>query len=386
MSLRRTLLLSGGTSGGGAGQTGRITINGLVFRDSGGAVWPWRGATCFLLYQLWLIGGPAAVDPVLADYLSLQPGPNTMRVLGMVDSFARLHPQDWPNYYDQLQPFAQYLWSHWQVRFEFVIFADSGDILPDAGDRERHAQRVVDTLAGEPNVFFEVANEPSQHSNLPGGDAEAYDLYLKIRRPGVMVATGAGDGYYAGDFVTVHTPRDSDQWMRRAKDLLDVRLIANVPCVADEPMGAAEQAIDGKRDTEPRNFADYAATAQLEGAGSTFHSDSGILSRPLQPVQRSCAVAFFAAAAWVPPLCQVEPFMRGEERGDGGCHWTYAPGEAPAPCHHSDDIELRSYGKIIEPQCWVTQVKTQRPAPDPCPGWAIDAPGPSVGLTVFRRA
>jgi hypothetical protein len=363
----------------------------LVFRDETGAIWPWRGATCFLLYLLWLIGGPAAVDPVLADYLSLQPGPNTMRVLGMVDSFARLHPQDWPNYYDQLQPFAQYLWSHWQVRFEFVIFADSGDILPDAGDRERHAQRVVDTLAGEPNVFFEVANEPSQHSNLPGGDAEAYDLYLKIRRPGVMVATGAGDGTYPGDFVTVHTPRDPpDDWARKSKDLLDVRNIAHVPCVADEPIGAAEVSIDGKRSNNPIYFADYAATAQLEGAGSTFHSDSGILSRPFQSVQRQCAVAFFAAAAWVPPPCQVEAFMRGRGALPDGtpaapCDWTYAPGQAPGICEHVDGIETRSYGKILEPVCYVTQVQTQRAAPTPCAGWAVDAPGPSVGLTVFRR-
>ncbi len=258
-------LSSGGTVSSGAGEKGRIHIDGLVFRDEAGAIWGWRGATSFLLYQLWLMGGAAAVDPTIADWMSLRNRPNVLRWLGMVNSFSRLHPQDWPEYYDELQPFQRHLWSRWQIRGECVIFADSGDIMPDAGDRERHAQRIVDALAGEPNVFIEVANEPSQHSNMPDGDEEAYALYLKVRRPGVMVATGAGDGQYAGDYVTVHTPRDGEPdwpWPRKARDLLDVRQIARVPCVADEPMGAAEVRINGKRDTAQTNFADYAAVAQ----------------------------------------------------------------------------------------------------------------------------
>jgi hypothetical protein len=96
-------------------------------------------------------------------------------------------------------------------------------------------------------------------------------------------------------------------------------------------------------------------------------------------------VAFFQAAAWVPAQTQIELFMRGEEQGDGGCHWTYAPLDAPAICHHSDDLETRSYGKIIEPQCWVTQVQTQRSQPTACAGWQADQSGPSQGLTRFRR-
>lgn len=382
--MNNLLILSPSNTGsGGAGQKGRVHIDGLVFRDDSGAIWPYRGITCFLLYQLWLMGGPAAVDPVLADYLSLNPGPNVVRVLGMVNSFSRLHPQDWgERYFTELQPFVRYLFSRWGVRVEFVIFADSGDILMD-WELNSHAIRVANLIADEPNVFIEVANEPSQHSNLYGGDELAHDIYLLIRAPGRMIATGAGDGNFSGDYVTVHTPRDS-QWPRKAKDLLDVRDICHDPAVADEPMGAAEVFIDGKRDTNPRNFADYAATAQLEGAGSTFHSDSGILARPLQPVQRACAQAFFSAAAWVPPQTQIEPFMRGAVGCP--CCWTHAPGDADSPCQHDDNIETRSYGKILEPRVWVTQVQTLRDHPTPCPGWQVDTPGPSTGLTVFKRS
>jgi hypothetical protein len=357
----------------------------LVFRDEAGAIWPWRGFTAFTLYLIWLDQGAAGVDAVVSGWLSAcgPVKPNVLRVLGMVDSFAHLWPQEHPDYYDQLQPFARHLWSRFAIRIEFVIFADSGIIMSDLREQDAHAFQVTRALEAEPNVFFEIANEPSQHENFPGGDERAYDMYLWLSLPSLMIATGAGDGTNHGDYTTPHTPRD-DQWPRKAKDLLDVRDISHVPSVGDEPMGAAEVFIDGKRDTNPRNFADYAATAQLEGAGSTFHSDAGINGTPMGPVTASCAQAFFAAAAWVPPQCQIEPFMRGQINTP--CTWTHAPGDVPGPCQHDDAIEIRSYGKIIEPQCWVTQVQTQRAAPTPCPGWVVDAPGPSQGLTVFRRA
>jgi hypothetical protein len=361
----------------------RIHIDGLVFRDEAGAIWPWRGFTAFTLYLVWLTDGAAGVDALLSDWFS-KCGPvpfNVVRVLFMVNSFAHLWPQEHANFYDELQPFARHLWTRWSCRLECVIGADSGDIMSDA-EFDAHAARVVDTLEDEPNLFFEVANEPSAHTNLPGGDARAYDIYLKLKRPGVMIATGAGDGNYAGDYVTVHTPRD-DQWPRKAKDLLDVRDIAHVPSVGDEPMGAAEVAIDGKRDNNPRNFADYAAVAQLEGAGSTFHSDPGINGQALGPNVTTCAQAFFASAAWVPPPCQIEPFMRGQIGNP--CTWTHAPGDVPGPCQHDDSIETRSYAKIIEPQCWVTQVQTQRAQPTACAGWQADQSGPAHGLTRFRR-
>jgi hypothetical protein len=382
-ALRHVVLGGHGHGGGDAGQHGRIHIDGLVFRDEQGAIWPWKGFTAFTLYLLWLIGKGAAVDQPVSDWLSLRHRPNTLRVLGMVNSFARLHPQDWTGYYDELQPFVRYLFSKWAIRVEFVIFADSGDIMPDAGQQNDHARRVADLIGDEPNVFLEVANEPSQHSNLSGGDERAYEIYHMIKRADRMVATGAGDGSFSGDFVTVHTPRDLE-WPRKAKDILDVRDIAHDPSVADEPMGASEVWQEGKRDTNPRNFADYAAVAQLVGAGSTFHSDSGILARPLQPIQRECAEAFFAAADWVPSPAQIEIFNRGGTVP--GCNWTHAPGDAESPCQHDDSIEVRSYGKILEPFYYVSQVQTKRDQPKACAGWQADQSGPSTGLTRFRRA
>jgi hypothetical protein len=377
MSLRRTLLLSGGASGG-AGQTGRIHIDGRMFRDEHGAAWLWRGCTAFTLYLLWLTGGASAVDAVLADWFTAAgSSPFTVvRVLGMVNSFAHLWPQEHADYYDQLQPFVRYLFSRWAVRIEFVIFADSGDILGN-GDIDPHAQRVAGLIADEPNVFIEVANEPSQHTNLNGGDQKAYEIYLSLTAPGRMIATGAYSWEQPGDYLTDHTPRED--WVRKANDLKDGCEATNRPTVGDEPIGAAEVAIPGKRDNVPSKFAQYAAIAAMNGSGSTFHSDNGILCQPFQPVQRDCAAAFFAAAAWPPPETQLAPYNRGGSVP--GCHWPFGP----SICEHDDSVEVRTFAKILEPLAWVCQVETQRTAPTPCPGWAVDAPGPSIGLTVFKR-
>jgi hypothetical protein len=351
----------------------------MVFKNEQNAVWGWRGNTDFLLYQLWLTGGPAAVDPVLADRCSLSPCPNNVRVFGMVNSFSRFHPGDYgERFYTELKPFARYVFSRWGMRIQFTIFADGGDCgFNNPADQDAHAIRVANEIYDEPNVFGQVANEPSQHVNLPGGDARAYEIYLLIKAPGRMISTGALDWEHPGDYIDQHPPRSED-WPRKANDLKDSREATGRPAVADEIMGAAEEFIDGKRDTNPRNFADFAAVAQMEGNGSTFHSDSGILSRPFQPVQRSCAQAFFAAAAWVPPDATLAPYIRGGSVP--GCNWL---GESI--CQHDDASEVRTYAKILGNNGWVCQVQTARLVPTPCPGWAVYQPGPSTGLTEFVR-
>ena len=352
-------------------------------------VWAWRGQTAFTLYLVWLTQGSGAVDALVSDWLTHSGGKlNVLRVLGMVNSFAHLWPQEHADYYDQLRPFVQHLWSRFAIRVEFVIFADCGDIIPDSAEQNRHAVAVADAIGDEINVFLEVANEPSQHVNLPGGDPRSLEIYHLIRFPGRMIALGGSDyDHYMGDYGTMHTER-SDDWPRTTHDLMDATNATGRPWVGDEPMGFAEVEFPpegGHRSTSPRDGADYAATAAMLSAGSTFHNDPGLYGRPMGPIVSECCRAWFAAAAWVPSEAQLAYFQRGEEHGDGGCHWTYAPGDAPAPCHHSDAIEVRSFGKILEPFCYVSQVQTQRSAPIPCAGWVVDQAGPSVGLTRFRR-
>src|SRR5438128_2048308 len=85
----------------GGQQQGRVSVNGLDFVDDSGARWIWRGASDFSLFHRFLNGEQIA--PILADRLGV--GATVLRVSGMVDSFAKLHPQDHPDYLEQLSAF-----------------------------------------------------------------------------------------------------------------------------------------------------------------------------------------------------------------------------------------------------------------------------------------
>lgn len=362
------------------GEYGKITRDGLAFKTEDGKVWSWRGMTGFLLYQRWL-EKKEGIDPLIENWMTAsglsKVSPNVIRVFGMVNSFSHWWPQEHPDYFDQLRPFVDHLWNKYGLRVEFVIFADTGEIMPDVNEQNAHAERVVETLKDAPNVFIEIANEPSAHVNMPGGDARAYELCQRVRNRGLLIASGAGDGQNAGDYVTPHTPRD-EEWPRKAKDVLDVRDVSGKPTVGDEPIGFAEVEKPGSRATSATDAAYYAAAAALMGAGSTFHSDCGVNTVMLEPVQAKALAAWMAAASWVPSDAQLSPYMRGGSIP--GCNWV---GESV--CAHDDARELRSFGKIIGNEAWVVQIRTDRTAPSPCSGWVIDSAGPSVGLTKFYR-
>ena len=75
--------------------------------------------------------------------------------------------------------------------------------------------------------------------------------------------------------------------------------------------GFAEVANGDRRSDSVEDAAYFAATAALMGAGSTFHSDGGILSQLWGPVQAAAARAWFDAAKWVPVEAQLWPYQRG---------------------------------------------------------------------------
>ena len=376
-------------TGPSAGQAEGISVDGLVFRDDRGAIWPWRGTDGFLLYLHWL-KERAGIDAVVANWLTCgglcrDTPPNTIRVLGMVNSFAHLWPQEHADYYSQLRPFVDHLWSAFRVRVEFVIFADAGVVMPDRAQEDRHADAVLAAFEDAPNVFLEVANEPSQHTNLPGGDAEAFRHYQRLKGRGLLIATGAGDGSNAGDYVTVHTPRDNE-WPRKAKDLLDLRDAVHRPVVGDEPIGFAEVARPGSRATSAGDAASYAAAAALLGAGSTFHSDSGVAYELFGPVQAAAAAAWHTAAAWVPPAAQLSPYQAGGAGGGAGI------GDMPLvhfnrddPAHAGDGASA-TFCKLTD---GVEYCAAVRPGPQWTAvgraGWRVLATGPAHGLVTLSR-
>lgn len=151
--------------------------------------------------------------------------------------------------------------------------------------------------------------------------------------------------FIKGLYVTYHTDRKPD-WPRTPRGLAEIRDDINggthCPVVADEPTGAAEAPRGDSRSSTASDFGYYAACAAQMGAGATFHSDDGIASRFLGPVQKDCARAFFAALAYIPPDCQFAPYTRGGANNVN-------VGDLPVVHHDleepTDPAALRSYSK-----------------------------------------
>lgn len=349
---------------------GVIRIDRPAMRDEDGACWQWRGFTDFLLYLRWLQEGPsAAMEALIVERLAL--GANVLRVLGMVNSFAHLWPQEHANYYTELPTFAAWL-AERGIRCEFVVFADAQFIMPDAQQRREHLARVVHVLGATVeweaawNIFIEVANEPFQ--NLPGGDQEAVDLAAAVvGTTDVLIASGAYSTWpplpTQADYGTTHCARSPD-WPRKCKDAKDLTdASGGVPWIGDEPMGCDETA-SGSRDPNPDNHAWYAAGAQMFSPGATFHCQDGINSRsPIGPVQTTCAKAFFEALGWMPREALLWPYQRGDAGSEAGI--------GNMPILHDDALETRSYCKTNGGQSWCIQVQTTRAHATPRDGWRV---------------
>lgn len=362
-----------------AGERGRLHIeqqNGVMaFTREDGSIYPWIGASEFLLYKRHLDG--ENIRPVVEEMVGA--GANLVRVMGMASQGLRV--ADYPAYYDQLLPFADLL-AEYHVRLEFTIFAEAEATMPFESQQDQHVDRVVEILAQAWNTVGEINNEPMIWSNMPGGEPRAAALARRAQGKGLLISSGAYSGMNPGerdlptgdlatarmrdrtaDFGTTHTPRD-DQWIRKAKDLRELRDMTGVPWVGDEPIGAGEADIPGKRTTNCEGYAQYMALAQQQGAGSTFHSQDGLNAQLLGETQKRCAVQAFAAAKWMPPAAQTWGYNRGG--GTPGCHWL---GESLV--EHDDSIELRSFGAVSGDFGWIVQAGTQREHAAACSPWQI---------------
>ncbi len=330
-------------------------------------MFPFRGADSYSLYQRFLLGQD--IMPVVRELVGL--GVNVLRVfamfnehgIGKVNGMGRLqHTQ--PAYYDRWGPFADLL-ATVGMRLEVVLLADAQDLIPSTDAQQAHVNRLYDILEPHWNVsFVETCNEPAKNG---------VDLDRVIPRRGLILrASGNYDVRdchidHVLDYVTTHTER-KPEWPRTCRALGEIRDGAEcldavrVPVVSDEPTGYAEAARPDSR-SGPGYFPDdgrvtdqnpegwsylddarvYAAGCQMFGAGSTFHSDSGVNAERLGPNQLIAAREWFKAAVWVPVEAQFAQYQRGCE-GGGAC-----VGDMPIN-HHDlhepyDVIALRTYAK-----------------------------------------
>lgn len=295
--------------------------------------------------------------PVLRELVAL--GANVLRVfamynehgIGKVNGLGRLHP-GLPSYYNNWDGLAE-LCATVGMRLEVVLLADAQDIIPSSQDQQAHVDRLYDILEQHWNVnFVETCNEPGKNG---------VDTGRVVPRKGLILrASGqydVEDGRVSDvlDYVTLHTER-KPEWPRTCRALGEIRDGAdgleatNCPVVSDEPTGFAEVARPDSRTGPGDPHGDYlddartyAAGCQMFGAGSTFHSDDGVISKTLGPNQLRAAQEWFKAAIWMPVEAQFAGYQRGCE-GGGPC-----VGDMPIDHHDLHENHpvrsLRTYAK-----------------------------------------
>lgn len=343
--------------------SGNLRINGKLFYTPGGAVYRWKSCTDFLLFKRYLDG--ENIVPILADRAA--PGATMVRVLGMCVNIADFDPHDYPNYLSSLPTFADLLAAN-GFDFEFTVFADAQAIagFQQVQDQQAWMELVRTALLPKANCVLELVNEGFQNG---------VDFHNHSRPGGILACADSDqkpDDFPAippWDYATLHTPRDSE-WPRKAKNGMEVADQLSRPAVLDEPMGADEIDIPGKRSNVPDDFFDYAAVSMLLAAGATFHSSDGITSSLFRPTTLACANSFYAALNLIPTNVMLGTYTRGPL--------------SDCPIQHSDALALRTFARytdhnavcvVVRPQGgWVAIAQA---------GWTIASSGGPGGRVVF---
>lgn len=162
---------------------------------------------------------------------------------------------------------------------------------------DAHVREIEQIKAGRDNVLSEVGNEP-WHATQGGRLTPERCRELAMRMAGPVGYGAAEDDespiYAGGDFVPVHLSRSRDKWnqVRRVREME----VLTKPALNQEPIGADEASIPGKREADPSYFFALGALNRLFEVGGVFHSQSGLFAERLGPNQRLCAEAFLHGA------------------------------------------------------------------------------------------
>jgi hypothetical protein len=295
-------------------------------------------------------------------------GATLVRVLGMCRNIANFNPTSYPNYLTSLAPFAAVV-AGAGLDLEFTVFADAQDVtgFSDSTSQKAWLRSVRDQLAGSANVVLELVNEGFQNG---------VDFTKHARPVGILSAADAQAAPNASpadppwDYVTVHPPRDAE-WMRKAKDAMEFADQFGRPAISDEPMGADEIDIGGKRSNNPDDFYYFGGVAMLLAGGATFHSSDGITSDLLRPITRNCANSFFTAINAIPDNVLSGRYTRG--------------GLGDLPIVDDGTGALRSYCRYTDHDACVVRVRPTAPNVA-TGGWTItSSTGPNNCLIILSK-
>lgn len=181
-------------------------------------------------------------------------------------------------------------------------------------DVEAHLRQVAAICEAHANCLLQIANEPyhATQSRLVQDPAQLLALARRAVPAGLPYDLGPATadepdlfGRYpfdGGAFNSAHLDRGRDKWnqVRRLREIAAISDATRKPAMSGEPIGAAEAAIPGKRESDPAFFFAMGALCRGFELGCVFHSQAGLDAVPLGPVQRDCAAAFLAGWRAIP--------------------------------------------------------------------------------------
>ncbi len=269
-----------------------LRVSGERFVRADGTAFEWRGVTAFRLAELVANGRERDADGYLAWAQSQKL--TIVRVLTMAHNLFELPPERGRAAMARLLPMA----AARGLAIEVVALADTASFQFDI---DAHVREVGQICARAGLCTIEIANEPIHATQ----DRRVHDpKYLAALRrlipaevPCSLGLGTAGDAPGAGDYVTVHFPRD-DGWKHVASlaEGFALRQRFTVPVINDEPIGAGDETVPGRRDSDPERFRAAMLLSQMAGLGATFHYDGGL--QAIIPAGRQAACFEAWRSAW----------------------------------------------------------------------------------------
>jgi len=267
-----------------------LRISGTRFVKSDGSQFHWRGISAFRLLEFVAHGREKDAEAYLRWAASKRL--NVVRVFAMADGIFQLAPADGERALPRLLELAR----RHGIYVEVVAFTGTSVIKVD---RAAFVKAIAAICARHANALLEFANEPGHPTQaVDMHDPKHLQSLLPLVPKDVPVALGSveyGDGFAAGSYVTWHSPRGSD-WAKRMEDGAALLKKFGKPVINDEPIGAADAAVPGRRDNNPANFRAAAAAMRRAGVGMTFHYDGGIQTRLPTKGELACLDAWLSAS------------------------------------------------------------------------------------------